>query len=83
MAYERKWDQKTRTFTNEPLHNWASHVADAYMTFAVGYDLISGTGVYATHSTGSFDPMRYESYADFDPREERQQEVLMSGGFFR
>ena len=83
MAYERKWDQKTRTFTNEPLHNWASHVADAYMALAVGFDLISGLDSHATHSYGSFNPMNYESYADFDPREERSQDISMSEGFYR
>ncbi len=35
-AYERKWDVKNKIFTAKPLHNWASHPADAFRTFAMG-----------------------------------------------
>lgn len=33
--YERKWDSKYRVFLQRPLHNWASHGADAFRTFAM------------------------------------------------
>jgi hypothetical protein len=29
-AYQRKWDDKTKSFADFPLHNWASHGADAF-----------------------------------------------------
>jgi phage terminase large subunit len=35
-AYERKWDSKNNIFSAKPLHNWASHPADAFRTFAMG-----------------------------------------------
>jgi hypothetical protein len=35
-AYEKKWDAKNKIFTNKPLHNWASHSADAFRTFSMG-----------------------------------------------
>lgn len=35
-AYERKWDSKNKIFTAKPLHNWASHGADGFRTFAMG-----------------------------------------------
>lgn len=35
-AYERKWDEKNKIFTAKPLHNWASHPADAFRYFAMG-----------------------------------------------
>lgn len=34
-AYERKWDPKGLVFSEKPLHNWASHSADGFRTFAV------------------------------------------------
>lgn len=35
-AYEKKWDAKNKIFSASPLHNWASHSADAFRTFAMG-----------------------------------------------
>lgn len=29
--YQRKWDGKNKIFTDQPLHNWASHGASAFM----------------------------------------------------
>lgn len=34
-AYARKYDELTKSFANEPLHNWASHPADAFRYFAI------------------------------------------------
>ncbi len=36
-AYERKWDAKKKVYADKPLHNWASHSADAFRQFAVDY----------------------------------------------
>jgi len=36
-AYERKFDSKTRTYQDKPLHNWASHSADAFRYFGIDY----------------------------------------------
>jgi hypothetical protein len=33
--YERKWDGKNKIFLDTPLHNWASHGADAFRVFAM------------------------------------------------
>jgi len=35
--YRRKWRADTKTWTDQPLHDWASHGADALRTFAMGY----------------------------------------------
>lgn len=35
-AYEKKWDAKNKIMSAKPLHNWASHSADAFRTFAMG-----------------------------------------------
>lgn len=35
-SYERKWDSKNKIYMQKPLHNWASHGADAFRTAAMG-----------------------------------------------
>jgi len=35
--YRREFDPKLGTFKNRPRHDWASHGADAFRTFAMGY----------------------------------------------
>lgn len=35
--YQRKWDNEDKVYMNKPLHNWASHGADAFKQFAIGY----------------------------------------------
>lgn len=34
--YQKRWDAKNKIFVQKPLHNWASHGADAFRTFALG-----------------------------------------------
>lgn len=36
--YRKEWDERRATWRQKPLHDWASHGADALMTGAVGYD---------------------------------------------
>jgi len=36
-SYRKEWDERNATYRNRPLHNWASHGADALRTGAVGY----------------------------------------------
>jgi len=35
-SYRRVWDENLKTYRDSPLHDWASHPADAFRTFAVG-----------------------------------------------
>jgi phage terminase large subunit len=35
--YRRMWDDKLKTFRDSPLHDWASHGADALRSFASGF----------------------------------------------
>lgn len=37
-AYQREWDDRLQTYRSKPLHNWASHYADALRQFAQGYN---------------------------------------------
>lgn len=35
--YRKEFDEKMQTFKDKPMHNWASHGADAFRYFAIGY----------------------------------------------
>lgn len=35
--YRKAWNDRLSTWSREPLHDWASHGADSYMTGAMGY----------------------------------------------
>jgi phage terminase large subunit len=35
--YRREYDEKRQEFRNAPYHDWTSHPADAFRTFAMGY----------------------------------------------
>jgi phage terminase large subunit len=35
-AYQKKWDEKNKIMSTKPLHDWASHGADAFRYFALG-----------------------------------------------
>lgn len=60
LNYERKWDSKNQTFLNRPLHNWASHGADAFRTLAWAIDEESGS------IDQGFAKNKRPSYADSD-----------------
>ncbi len=51
-SYQRAWNEKLRTFSMEPLHNWASHGADAFRTLAKGLPLLPA-------SAGAMQPIAY------------------------
>lgn len=36
-AYQKEWDDRHGTFKTQPLHNWASHAADAFRMLAIGF----------------------------------------------
>jgi hypothetical protein len=35
--YHKEWDEKNKVFRTKPKHNWASHGADSFRRFAIGY----------------------------------------------
>lgn len=37
-GYKKKWDSKNRVYLNKPVHNWASHGADAFRSLAASYE---------------------------------------------
>jgi hypothetical protein len=40
-GYQFEWNDKLGVWSNEPLHNWASHGADAWRQYAQGWDATS------------------------------------------
>jgi hypothetical protein len=53
--YKKEWNDRTGCWTSQPLHNWASHGADAFRTLAIGLNLVNisknidGTTLGARH----------------------------------
>lgn len=47
--YQKRWDDKLKTYGRQPLHNWASNGADALRMYSVAQEVISDgwTGEYA------------------------------------
>lgn len=64
-GYERQWDANNKVYKNTPLHNWASHGADAFMCFSMGYTMImdeEDPGRLAASSVGSFNALTGEAF---------------------
>jgi hypothetical protein len=57
-AYRREWDEAKKTFHDRPVHDWASHPADAFRYLALGIDALpamrSGADVRTFHARQRF-----------------------------
>lgn len=47
-SYHKKWDAERKCYLNEPQHDWSSHGADGFQTFALGAEDKRGTELDAT-----------------------------------
>ena len=56
--YERKWDEKNKIYQDIPKHNWASHPADAFRTFA--------DGVRPSAKRGSWKSLQTQAESDYN-----------------
>lgn len=43
--YKKEWDDRNACWKSQPLHNWASHGADAFRTLATGLHFVVNTSV--------------------------------------
>jgi hypothetical protein len=53
--YRKEWDEDRATFRDKPLHNWASHGADAFRNFAQGFvepEIVRPRGPYRRRTSG-------------------------------
>lgn len=57
--YRKEWDDRHGCWRSSPLHNWASHGADAFRTLATGIHFITGKKTQA-----EIDRERMESHRD-------------------
>lgn len=54
-SYQSEWDESKKKLGDGPLHDWTSHAADSFRTFAVGYEpKIKHKSVSATLQGRSF-----------------------------
>ncbi len=70
-SYTKAYDEKNRCFKKTPLHNWASHGADAFRTLAMGIEYLSTVPVQVYAERG-FNPLQGEEQSrvaahDFNP----------------
>ena len=42
-AYRRKWDEQKKTFSDGPLHDWASHSADGFRYLSMAWRELAGS----------------------------------------
>lgn len=54
--YKKEWDERHACWRSQPLHNWASHGADAFRTLAAGLHFVTNTGVKEKHN-----PIEYQN----------------------
>lgn len=52
-GYKKEWDDRTGSWRSQPLHNWASHGADAFRTLATGLCLVQAKQI-ETHNPGNY-----------------------------
>lgn len=52
--YQHEWNDRLGCWKDEPLHNWASHGADAFREFAVSFRPAASAGGYSRGKRGSF-----------------------------
>jgi hypothetical protein len=55
--YRKKWNEAIGNWSDEPVHDQASHGADAYMQFAQGWEPSHETGRPPPRPADSFEPM--------------------------
>lgn len=61
QSYTKVWDEDNQAFKAQPLHNWASHAADAFRTGAVGSGLSSAYDEpRPIEAELAFDPFAYD-----------------------
>lgn len=58
-SYHKEWDEDNQVFKNRPEHDWASHGADSFRTFAVGYE-VENPQQSAIETEVNLDPYDYE-----------------------
>jgi hypothetical protein len=53
-GYKKDWDERNATWRSQPLHNWASHGADAMRTLACGLQMITNEHPEYKHNPSQY-----------------------------
>ena len=59
--YKKEWNDRQGCWASHPLHNWASHGADAFRTLATGLHYITGQRSYADKEREKLESFRDSS----------------------
>lgn len=59
--YKKEWNDRAGCWASQPLHNWASHGADAFRTLATGLNYITGRASQADIERSQIEKSRDES----------------------
>jgi len=57
--YKKDWDDRNACWRSQPLHNWASHGADAFRTLAVGLNLVTRQSPDTGHNPDNYRQTRF------------------------
>ena len=57
--YKKQWDERLGTWENRPLHNWASHGADAMRTLATGLHYVVNKNQVDRHNPAQYMKNRF------------------------
>ncbi len=58
--YKKEWDERNACWRSQPLHNWASHSADAFRTLATGLHFIMGQNPGNNHNPDQYRQNRFD-----------------------
>jgi phage terminase large subunit len=53
VSYHKTWDDKRKTFSSQPYHDWASNGADGFRYLSVGHKIAMMARAKSQHSTAS------------------------------
>lgn len=59
--YKKDWDDRNACWRSQPLHNWASHGADAFRTLATGLSYLSQESNDTSHSPSQYQRNRFDA----------------------
>jgi len=62
--YKKDWDERNACWRSQPLHNWASHGADAFRTLATGLNIVE-TKSADTHNPTTYQRDRFGRVSNF------------------
>lgn len=58
--YKKDWDDRNACWRSQPLHNWASHGADAFRTLATGLHILEAPQVATSHNPVQWMSNKYQ-----------------------